>query len=159
MRYLGSILILLTTVIFAKSSLIVEVYELENGLTVMLNPDKNEPIVYGAVGVKGGGKQDPADATGIAHYLEHMLFKGTQELGTVNYEAEKVFLDSIETLYDELGNTTDDDSRQKIICYLVEKQNSYTLGIQGEKIKLDDLDIVNLKKYKSRLVKSANLYL
>jgi hypothetical protein len=52
-----------------------------------------------------------------------------------------------------------DDSRQKIICYLVEKQNSYTLGIQGEKIKLDDLDIVNLKKYKSRLVKSANLYL
>ena len=114
MKYFTTTLFLLSTLIFAKSSLTVDVYKLKNGLTVILNPDKNEPIVYGAVGVKGGGKQDPADATGIAHYLEHMLFKGTQELGTVDYESEKVYLDSIEILYDELGNTTDHDSRLKI---------------------------------------------
>ncbi|MBE77468.1 MAG: hypothetical protein CMG41_07005 [Candidatus Marinimicrobia bacterium] len=114
MKYFVTTLFLLSTLIVAKNSLTVDVYKLKNGLTVILNPDKNEPIVYGAVGVKGGGKQDPADATGIAHYLEHMLFKGTQELGTVDYESEKVYLDSIEILYDELGNTTDHDSRLKI---------------------------------------------
>ena len=69
MKYFVTTLFLLSTLIVAKSSLTVDVYKLKNGLTVILNPDINEPIVYGAVGVKGGGKQDPADATGIAHYL------------------------------------------------------------------------------------------
>ena len=76
----------------------VEMYTLRNGMTVILNEDHNESSVFGAIAVKGGGKQDPKDATGIAHYLEHMLFKGTSELGTVDYEVEKVLLDSIEIL-------------------------------------------------------------
>ena len=114
MKIIITLIVLLSSVSFGKSSLSVDIYELDNGLTVILNPDKNASSVYGAVGIKGGGKQDPADATGIAHYLEHMLFKGTSELGTVDYKAEKVFLDSIEILYDKLGNTVDDNSRLKI---------------------------------------------
>ncbi|SVC68076.1 uncharacterized protein METZ01_LOCUS320930, partial [marine metagenome] len=98
MKIIITLIVLLSSVSFGKSSLSVDIYELDNGLTVILNPDKNASSVYGAVGIKGGGKQDPADATGIAHYLEHMLFKGTSELGTVDYKAEKVFLDSIEIL-------------------------------------------------------------
>ena len=63
----------------------VEIYKLDNGLTVMLNEDHNETSVFGAVVVDGGGKRDPSDATGIAHYLEHVLFKGTSKLGTIDY--------------------------------------------------------------------------
>ena len=92
----------------------VEMYTLDNGMTVILNQDNNESSVFGAIAVKGGGKQDPADATGIAHYLEHMLFKGTSDLGTVDYASEKVFLDSIEILYDQLGITTNADKRLQI---------------------------------------------
>ena len=85
----------LSSVLLIAAEVSVEQYQLQNGLTVMLNEDKYSSGVYGVVIVKGGGKQDPSDATGIAHYLEHMLFKGTTELGTVNYLEEKVFLDSI----------------------------------------------------------------
>ena len=55
------------------SPLDVEIYKLDNGLTVMLNEDHNETSVFGAIVVDGGGKRDPKDATGIAHYLEHLL--------------------------------------------------------------------------------------
>ena len=92
---------------YSQTELEVEKYTLKNGLTVILNPDKYASNVFGGVAIKGGGKQDPADATGIAHYLEHMLFKGTDRLGTVDYESEKVYLDSIEYLYDELGRELD----------------------------------------------------
>ena len=96
------------------SPLNVETYKLENGLTVILNEDKNETKVFGAVIIDGGGKRDPKDATGIAHYLEHLLFKGTTEMGTINYEEEKVFLDSIDVLYDKLAKTKDVSKRNLI---------------------------------------------
>ena len=96
------------------SPLDVETYKLENGLTVILNEDKNETKVFGAVIIDGGGKRDPKDATGIAHYLEHLLFKGTTEMGTINYEEEKVFLDSIDVLYDKLAKTKDVSKRNLI---------------------------------------------
>ena len=113
---MNRIIILITAIgiCFASEKLKIEVYELNNGLTVMLNEDKNASSIFGAVVVKGGGKQDPADATGIAHYLEHMLFKGTDQLGTVDYESEKILLDSIEVFYDRLGSTIDEEDRSKI---------------------------------------------
>lgn len=92
----------------------VERYQLDNGLTVFLNEDPAATRVFGAVVVNAGSKHDPPDATGIAHYLEHLLFKGTTELGTVDYAREKVHLDSINLLYDQLGRTTDERSRQTI---------------------------------------------
>ena len=110
-------LIILITFIgfcFASEKLKIEVYELSNGLTIMLNEDKNASSIFGAVVVKGGGKQDPSDATGIAHYLEHMLFKGTDQLGTIDYESEKILLDSIEIFYDKLGITVEEGERSKI---------------------------------------------
>ncbi|MFC2089461.1 M16 family metallopeptidase [Bacteroidota bacterium] len=98
----------------APEALQVEVYELENGLTVYLNEDHNMPMVNGMVVVKGGAKRDPADATGIAHYFEHIMFKGTDKIGTIDFEAEKPYLDSIEDLYDELAETLDEDKRLEI---------------------------------------------
>jgi predicted Zn-dependent peptidase len=92
----------------------VKTFVLKNGLTVMLSENHNTPQVFGVVAVKAGGKNDPKDATGMAHYLEHMLFKGTKTLGTWNYEAEAVHLKEIENLYEQLGKTTDAKLRAEI---------------------------------------------
>jgi len=89
-------------------------YKLNNGLTVILNEDHRESKVFGVVITKAGGKNDPSDATGMAHYQEHMLFKGTQQLGTKNWEKEKPHIDKIFELYDLLGKTKDDAERKKI---------------------------------------------
>ena len=115
----------------------VDIYTLGNGMTVLLNDDHNESSVFGAIAVKGGGKQDPEDATGIAHYLEHMLFKGTTELGTVDYETEKVFLDSIEILYDQLGTISNTDQRlsiQKEINDLNIKASEYAIPNEFDRL-------------------------
>jgi zinc protease len=78
-------------------------FKLANGLTVILHEDHAKPEVFGLVVVKVGSKHDPADATGLAHYQEHMLFKGTSEIGTTNWAEEQVALDRISALYDQLG--------------------------------------------------------
>ncbi len=89
-------------------------YQLSNGLTVILNEDHAQPQVFGVVAVKAGGKNDPSDATGLAHYMEHMLFKGTQQLGTTDWEKEKVHIDKIFELYEKLGKTASPDERKAI---------------------------------------------
>ncbi|MFH0893117.1 MAG: insulinase family protein [Bacteroidota bacterium] len=89
-------------------------YKLQNGLTVILNENHEKPEVFGMVAVRAGSKNDPADATGMAHYQEHMLFKGTTEIGTSNWEKEKIHIDKIFELYDLLGKTTIEEERKKI---------------------------------------------
>ena len=93
-------------------SLNVKEYKLSNGLSVWLNEDHSQPKVFGAVVVKAGSKDCPN--TGIAHYFEHMMFKGTDKIGTTNYKAEKVLLDSIAQKYDELAATKDKEKREQI---------------------------------------------
>lgn len=90
----------------------VKEFKLNNGLTVWLNEDHTQPKVFGAVVVKAGAKDCPD--TGIAHYFEHMMFKGTDKLGTVNYKEEKVLLDSIAARYDVLAATEDVKQREQI---------------------------------------------
>lgn len=87
-------------------------YILDNGLTVWLNEDHNQPKVFGAVVVNAGSKDSPN--TGIAHYFEHIMFKGTENIGTVDYAAEKVFLDQIADKYDQLATTKSEPQRQEI---------------------------------------------
>ena len=83
-------------------------FTLENGLKVYLYPNSNMPDVMGSVVVKGGASFDPLDAEGTAHYFEHMMFKGSENLGTIDYKAEKVYLDSIRDTYDLLLLAKDD---------------------------------------------------
>lgn len=94
------------------NALKVKEYRLENGLTVWLNEDHSQPKVFGAVVVKAGAKDCPD--TGIAHYFEHMMFKGTDRIGTHDYESEKVLLDSIAMKYDELAMTEDTAARARL---------------------------------------------
>ena len=90
------------------------IYTLDNGLKVYLSDYEEAPRIQTYIAVRAGSKNDPADATGLAHYLEHMVFKGTTELGTANWEKEKAELDKIEALYEKYRNTTDEAARKKI---------------------------------------------
>jgi zinc protease len=107
-------ILLLTCSLNAQNYLKLQTFELDNGLKVYLLPDSLATLTYGAVAVNAGSKNDPADATGLAHYLEHLLFKGTTFMGTVDYEKEKPFLDSITIYYQQLGKTKDEVERNKI---------------------------------------------
>lgn len=89
-------------------------YTLDNGLTVILSPSDKKPRVQTYFAVKAGGKTDPADHTGLAHYLEHMLFKGTENFGSLDWEKEKVLIDQIEELYEDYNSTTDEEERKAI---------------------------------------------
>ncbi len=92
----------------------VRVYTLKNGFTVMISVNKSQPRIQTLIATKAGSKNDPASHTGLAHYLEHMLFKGTDRYGTKDYAKEKVYLDQIEALYEQYNHTTDAAQRRAI---------------------------------------------
>ena len=89
-------------------------YTLKNGLTVILSPTNKEPRIQCYVAVKAGSKTDPATNTGLAHYLEHLLFKGTDKYGSLDWAKEKVELDKIDALYEEYNHTKDPAKRKAI---------------------------------------------
>ncbi len=95
----------------------VRIYTLKNGLKVYLSQYKAEPRIMTSIAVKAGGKFDPANATGLAHYLEHIMFKGTADFGTQAWDKEKVYLDSIEHMFEHYRTLTDS----------VERMNYYKL--------------------------------
>ena len=88
-----------------------KIYTLKNGLTVYMTVNKDEPRIQTYIAVRAGGKDDPADNTGLAHYLEHMMFKGTEQFGTQDYEAEKPLLESIDSLFEVYRTLTDPQER------------------------------------------------
>ncbi|HWB73868.1 MAG TPA: insulinase family protein [Nannocystaceae bacterium] len=85
---------------------------LDNGLTVLLSENHERPEIFGAVVVRTGGKNDPSDNTGMAHYLEHMLFKGTVDLGTTDWEAERPLQTKLEQLYEQLRGADEQQRKQ-----------------------------------------------
>lgn len=89
-------------------------YTLKNGLTVILSPTPKAPRIQSFIAVKAGSKTDPANHTGLAHYLEHMMFKGTDKYGTLDWNKEKPLLDKIDALYEQYNSTTDEAKRKGI---------------------------------------------
>ncbi len=89
-------------------------YTLKNGLTVILSPNSKEPRIQTLIAVRAGSNNDPKEHTGLAHYLEHLLFKGTYLYGSVDSLQEKKYLDQIEGLYAKYNATTDDTQRKII---------------------------------------------
>src|SRR5438046_2696727 len=92
----------------------VEIYRLDNGLTVYLTEHHESPRFEAQIAVRAGSKNDPPETTGLAHYLEHLLFKGTTHLGTTNYALEKPHLDRITELYEQHFHETDPAKRKAI---------------------------------------------
>ncbi|MBP5573097.1 MAG: insulinase family protein [Bacteroidales bacterium] len=112
--FLFLIALLFCGIVSAQTGLKTKTYHLDNGLKVVLCENHDQPEIYGAVYVHAGSKNDPLDATGMAHYFEHIMFKGTDRIGTIDWEKEKVYLDSISMMYDQLHETTDPVARQAI---------------------------------------------
>ncbi len=89
-------------------------YTLENGLKVYLATNQDAPRIQTYIVVKAGSTYDPKETTGLAHYLEHMLFKGTDEIATTDWQAESALLDEISDLY-EAHKASDDPAKKKQI--------------------------------------------
>lgn len=99
-------------------SLKVRIYTLDNGLKVYLSVNKDAPRIQTYIAVKAGGKNDPKETTGLAHYFEHLMFKGTTHIGTTDYEAEKPYLDQIEELFEIYRNENDTIVRTQIYAQI-----------------------------------------
>lgn len=89
-------------------------YTLKNGLSVILTVNHKEPRIVYRMAVRTGSNNDPKDHTGLAHYLEHLLFKGTNKYGTLDWSKEKPYIDKIYALYEQYGATTDPAKRKEI---------------------------------------------
>lgn len=89
-------------------------YTLKNGLTVILSVNKETPRIQTIIATKAGSKTDPSDHTGLAHYLEHMLFKGTDKYGSLDFAKEKVYLDMIDELYEKYNASKNEMQRKQI---------------------------------------------
>ena len=94
------------------------IYTLRNGLKVYMSVNKEQPRLQTMIAVRVGSKNDPAETTGLAHYFEHLMFKGTDKFGTQNYEAEKPLLDEIERLFEVYRATTDEAERKAIYAQI-----------------------------------------
>ncbi|HPO30928.1 MAG TPA: insulinase family protein [Candidatus Hydrogenedentes bacterium] len=93
----------------------VKAFRLDNGLEIYISENHEEPRVYAEIAVRAGSKDDPDDATGLAHYMEHLLFKGSRQLGTVDYNQEKPLLDQIRELYDARFTEKDPARREQLL--------------------------------------------
>ncbi|MGC4232198.1 MAG: insulinase family protein [Niabella sp.] len=115
----------------------VRIYTLSNGLTVMLSPNKKEPRITYHMAVRAGSNTDPKDHTGLAHYLEHMLFKGTDQFGSLDWAREKPLLDSIDALYEMYNTTTDTAQRRAIYRQIDEmsgRASKYSIANEYDKM-------------------------
>lgn len=90
------------------------IYTLDNGLKVYLSVYKEEPRIQCYIAVKAGSKNDPAETTGLAHYFEHMMFKGTPNFGTANWEKEKPMIDEIEKLFEAYRKEENPEKRDEL---------------------------------------------
>ena len=96
-----------------------KIYTLDNGMKVYMTVNKEQPRIQANIAVKVGGKNDPSETTGLAHYFEHLMFKGTPNFGTADYEAEKVLLDQIEALF-EVYRVTEDETERAAIYHQID---------------------------------------
>jgi predicted Zn-dependent peptidase len=133
------LLVMLSHVLFAQAQDVLKVttHKLDNGLTVFLNEDPTATRMFGAVMVKAGAVNESEDATGMAHYLEHLLFKGTTSLGTSDYQKEKPLLDAISDLYEQLALALAEEKQLKIqkqINELAVKSAEYGLPNEFDKL-------------------------
>jgi predicted Zn-dependent peptidase len=93
----------------------VTIHRLSNGMTVYISTDRQKPRFTAWIAVRAGSRHDPADSTGLAHYLEHMLFKGSDEYGTLDAKAEAPHVERVRELYADLRKTDDAAARAKIL--------------------------------------------
>jgi len=114
----------------------VRIYTLKNGLKVFLAQNFDAPRIQTFIPVRTGSNNDPADNTGLAHYLEHMMFKGTSKIGTQNWEKEKELLDQISALYEEHKAEQNPEKKKEIykkIDEISQEASQYAIANEYDK--------------------------
>ena len=114
----------------------VRIYTLKNGLKVFLAQNFDAPRIQTFIPVRTGSNNDPADNTGLAHYLEHMMFKGTSKIGTQNWEKEKVLLEQISELYEQHKAEPDPEKKKEIykkIDEISQEASQYAIANEYDK--------------------------
>jgi len=99
---------------FENDPINVQKYTLSNGLQLFLSVNTDAPRIFTNIAVRAGSKHDPSETTGLAHYLEHMMFKGTSKIGALDWDTEKKELEKIADLYEKYRQETDYDKRKAI---------------------------------------------
>jgi len=115
----------------------VRIYTLKNGLKVFLAQNFDAPRIQTFIPVKTGSNNDPSDNTGLAHYLEHMMFKGTSKIGTQNWEKEKVLIDEISDLYEQHKAEQNPEKKKEIykkIDEISQKASEFAIANEYDKI-------------------------
>ncbi len=115
----------------------VRIYTLKNGLQVFLAQNFDAPRIQTFIPVKTGSNNDPSDNTGLAHYLEHMMFKGTSKIGTRNWEEEKKLLNQISDLFEEHKAEQDSEKKKEIykqIDALSQQASEFAIANEYDKI-------------------------
>ncbi len=115
----------------------VRIYTLDNGLKVYMSQYKDEPRIQTFISVRVGSKDDPSETTGLAHYFEHMMFKGTPNFGTSDWEKEKAIISQIEAAFEDYRSLTDADERleaYKKIDSLSYEASKYAIPNEYDKI-------------------------
>ena len=101
------LLLFLVGLPFAASAQGLKALKLRNGLSVYIWEDDTKSDVFGIVAVRTGSANDPAEYTGLAHYLEHVMFKGTDKIGALDWATEDPLYQQIIAKYDEMADATD----------------------------------------------------
>ena len=96
-----------------------KIYTLDNGLKVYMSVNRETPRIQTYIAVNVGGKNDPSETTGLAHYFEHLMFKGTEQFGTSDYATEKPMLDEIEKLF-EIYRQTEGEAERAAIYHQID---------------------------------------
>ncbi len=112
-------------------------YTLKNGLKVYLSKNTDEPKVQTYIAVRAGSIYDPKESTGLAHYLEHMVFKGTSHIGTYDWEKEKIILKQISDLYEKQRAEKDLEKKKEIykeIDKVSLKASNYAIANEYDKM-------------------------
>lgn len=113
------------------------IYTLDNGLKVYMTVNHETPRIQTYIAVRVGAKNDPAETTGLAHYFEHLMFKGSESFGTQDYAAEKPLLDEIEALFEQYRTLTDPAERTALYARIDSlSQEASKLAIPNEYDKL-----------------------
>jgi zinc protease len=115
----------------------VRIYTLSNGLKIYLAQNSDEPRIQTYIPVRTGSNNDPKDNTGLAHYLEHMLFKGTSKIGTKDWDSESKLISQISDLYEQHKAESDAQKKQEIykkIDLLSQEASKFSIANEYDKL-------------------------
>ncbi len=95
------------------------IYTLENGLKVYMTVYKDAPRIQTYIAVRAGSKNDPHETTGLAHYFEHMMFKGTSKYGSKDWKNEAPLIAKVDSLF-EIYRTLTDENQRKDMYHVID---------------------------------------